>query len=258
MGKADGTPFLSTKFAVDPALGQDIPSQIETSLRASLDRLGRDSVDLLQLHNHIEPSAGGRGITVDHVLGANGVADGLDRLREKGLIRLHGITALGDTACCREVIESGRIDSAQVYHNILNPSAAMDMPADWTGQNFAGMIASCRANGVAVMNIRVFAASVLATEARHGREGILTKDTELDEEIRKARAVAELLGDTYGTPAQTALRFALANQNISTIVVGMAELDHLEQALAAAEMGPLPDAALGQLAGLYATDFGRV
>jgi hypothetical protein len=37
----------------------------------------------------------------------------------------------------------------------------------------------------------------------------------------------------------------------------MAELGHLEEALAAAAMGPLPDAALAELRALYASGFGR-
>jgi hypothetical protein len=36
----------------------------------------------------------------------------------------------------------------------------------------------------------------------------------------------------------------------------MAELDHLEQALAAAEMGPLPEEALAALSEVYASGFG--
>ena len=64
------------------------------------------------------------------------------------------------------------------------------------------------------------------------------------------------LGERYGTRAQTALRFALANPDISCIVVGMAELAHLEEALAAAAMGPLPPEALAELDEIYRSNFG--
>ena len=61
--------------------------------------------------------------------------------------------------------------------------------------------------------------------------------------------------ERYGTRAQTALRFALANPRIDCVVVGLAELSHLEEALAAAEMGPLPDEALAELRQVYAGGF---
>jgi D-threo-aldose 1-dehydrogenase len=256
--EVDERPYLSTKVRIDPGRLDDIPGQIEASLSASLRRLRRDSVDLLQLHNHIRPETTAGALGVDRVLGKGSVADGLERLREQGLTRFIGITALGDGAACRRVIESGRFDSAQVYHNLLNPSAARTMPPGWSGQDFGGLIAACRAQGVAVMNIRVLAAGVLAADERHGRENPVTENAELAEEERRARAVFQALGTEYGTRAQTAIRFALANPDIACVIVGLAELSHLEEALAAAEMGPLPEEALAKLERLYATDFGRL
>ncbi len=64
------------------------------------------------------------------------------------------------------------------------------------------------------------------------------------------------LADRYGSRAQTAIRFALANPDIACVLVGMAERAHLEEALAAAEMGPLPAEALAELRALYADNFG--
>lgn len=248
-------PFISTKFSITAL--DDIPGQIEESLRTSLKRLDRESVHLLQLHNFIVSGGGARNLTMEQVLGPDGVADGLDRLKDKGLIRLAGFTAKGDTQACIDVINSGRMDSAQVYYNLLNPSAGRAMPANWTGQDFNGIIAACKANGVAVMNIRVFAAGAVATAERPGNLPIMTTNSDDAAERRMAAAVYDVLGEEYGTRAQTALRFALANPDISCIVVGMAELDHLDQALAAAELGPLPQTALDKLEALYETDFGR-
>ena len=69
-------------------------------------------------------------VTVDHVLRAGGAADALERMREQGLTRHIGFTALGDAGRCTRVVASGRFDAAQVYYNLLNPSAARaTMPA---------------------------------------------------------------------------------------------------------------------------------
>jgi L-galactose dehydrogenase/L-glyceraldehyde 3-phosphate reductase len=255
--EARATPYLSTKVNLDVANLDDMPAQIEQSLRASLARLRRPSVDLLQLHNRIGATRGGRMMTVEHVLGKNGVAEGFERLREKGLIRLMGLTALGEAASVCEVIRSGRFDSAQVYYNVLNPSAGRRMPEAWTGQNLNGIIEACRANGTAVMAIRIYAAGVIATDARTGRESVLTTNTSVAEDERKAKAVFEAIGPGEGTRAQVALRFVLSNPDVSCAVVGSAEPDHIDEALQAVAMGPLPPHLLARLDALYASDFGR-
>jgi aryl-alcohol dehydrogenase-like predicted oxidoreductase len=258
LSEAEGAPYLSTKFGLDVENLKDIPAQIEASLMASLARLKRSSVDLLQLHNRIGARPGGRVMTVEQILGANGVADGLERLREKGLIRHMGITALGEVASVCEVIRTKRFDSAQVYYNLLNPSAGRSMPEAWTGQNLGGIIEACRTNGVAVMAIRIFASGVIATDERTGRESVVTTDTSLAGDERKSKAVFDAIGTDEGTRAQVALRFVLANPDVSAAVIGSAELQHIDEALRAAEMGPLPAHVLARLDALYENDFGRV
>jgi len=253
----DTKPYLSTKVLLDTARLDDIQGQVERSMHESLQRLGRGSVDVLLLHNPIEPAVAGNAVTADHVLRSGGAADALERMREQKLTRYIGFTALGDAASCRRVIDSGRFDAAQVYYNLLNPSAARAMPARWTGHDFSGLIASCKAQGTAVMAIRVFAAGVLATEVRHGREVIVTRATDVPTEERRARAVFAALGGAYGTRAQAALRFVLANPDVSCAIIGLAEHAHLEEALAGAALGPLPRQALEALEQVYATDFGQ-
>jgi aryl-alcohol dehydrogenase-like predicted oxidoreductase len=255
---AGANPYLSTKFGLDVENLKDVPAQIEQSLLASLARLKRSSVDLLQLHNRIGAKPGGRVMTVEQILGKNGVADGLERLREKGLIRHMGITAIGETASVCEVIRSKRFDSAQVYYNLLNPSAGRSMPGAWTGQNMGGIIEACRTNEVAVMAIRIFAAGIIASDERTGRESVLTANTSVAEDERKTRAVFEAIGTGEETRAQIALRFVLSNPDISCAVIGSAELHHIDEALQAAEMGPLSPRQLARLDALYENDFGRV
>ncbi len=249
-------PYLSTKVMLDTSRLDDIPGQVERSLHASLKRLDRDSVDLLLLHNQIEPAPNGNAIGVDHVLRAGGAADALERMRSQGLTGHIGLTALGDAASCRKVIDSGRFDCAQIYYNLLNPSAGRSMPSAWIGHDFGNLIAACNAQRMGIMAIRVFAAGVLASDTRHGREVVITQDADLATEERRARAVFAAFGKRHGTRSQTALRFVLADPNISCAVIGLAEPAHLEEALAGAAMGPLPKAAFDQLDRLYSNNFG--
>lgn len=256
--EVDQTPYLATKFRLDLAKLDQLGGQIEASVEASLKRLKRDKADLVQLHNRIGPTSNDEMIGIDHVLGANGVADTLDRLRGGGVTGFTGITGLGDAGSVRKVIESERFDSAQIYYNMLNPSAGQAMPAGWPGHDLGQLILACKAHDVAVMNIRVLASGALATDERHGREIQIIPDAELAREAERAKAVFEKLGDRFGTRAQTALRCSLANPDLSCVVIGMAELDHLEQAIAAAEMGPMPEDGLADLAALYDANFGFV
>jgi D-threo-aldose 1-dehydrogenase len=252
----DKQPYLSTKVVLDTDNLSDIRGQIERGFHESLKRLNRESVDLLLLHNQIEARAKSGSVTPDDVLRANGAADALERMREQGLTRYIGMTALGDVNACKQIIGSGRFDAAQVYYNILNPSAARSMPAGWSGHDFGGLIAACKAQGTAVMVIRVFAAGVLASEERHGREVVITQNAELTTEANRAKAVFAALGDANGTRAQTALRYALSNPDVACVIIGLAEPSHLEEALAAETKGPLPQAAMDTLEKLYATNFG--
>ena len=250
--EVDAKPYVSTKVGLDLSR-VDLSGQIESSLERSLKRLGRDSVDLFQLHNPIGSETAEHTIGVQQVLGAGGVAATFERLRDQGLFRFFGITALGDPVALREVIASGRFDSAQIYYNLLNPSAGQDVPAAWSEPNFAGALAACREHGVATMNIRVLAAGVIATDTRHGREMPIVQGFDMAAEEARVRAVFDRLGNRYGTRAQTAIRFALANPDLSCVIVGFAEIGHIEEALAGAAMGPLPEEALAALREVYAT-----
>jgi D-threo-aldose 1-dehydrogenase len=244
-------PYISTKFNLDTR-NPDIYGQIEQSLTQSLQRLKRPNVTLLQLHNRIGPQTDKRTIGISEILKPHGVLDILDTFKSQGLIHHYGITALGDTAAITRVIKSNRIASAQVYFNLLNPSAALTPPPSWPYYNFTGIVDTCFEHDVAPMNIRVLSAGIIATELRHGREMPLTPGDTVESETAKAKFIFEQPGTTYGTHAQTAIRFALAQSRLACVIVGLAELAHLDEAIAAEEMGPLPAEAIAMITKAYA------
>jgi L-glyceraldehyde 3-phosphate reductase len=247
-------PRISTKFNIDTAEG-DAAGQVERSVAASLQRLGLARVPLLILHSRVVDAASrardSRSLSAAEVLGSGGIADIMDRLRAQGVCDWIGLTGLGDPGALHEVIDSGRFDVAQVYYNLLNPTAMAAAGPGWGSTDFAGLLNCCAAQDMGVMGIRIFAAGHLATTERHGREIPITANAENAAEEARARAVWDVLGSKYGTAAQTALRFGLACPLLSTIVVGIGETWHLDEALAAAEAGPLPDAAVAELGPLW-------
>jgi L-glyceraldehyde 3-phosphate reductase len=123
----------------------------------------------------------------------------------------------------------------------------------WSSTDFDGLLHRCAARDMGVMGIRIFAAGHLATDERHGREIAITANAETAAEEARAKAVRDVLGTAYGSGAQTALRFGLACPHLSTIVVGIGERWHLDEALAAADMGPLPASAVADLERVWAS-----
>jgi len=248
-------PHVSTKVRLDRPEMADIAGGIRRSLEQSLKRLQLDRLALLQLHNQIGTAVGDRPpLSIRQVL--DDVADAFDRLKGEGLIRASGVSAVGNTSACREVIESGRFDAAQIYYNAINPSAAWTRTtAQWRGQDFCGLIAACWRQNMGVLAIRVMAGGPLASPRRPDKLAMMTSDTDLDNEVRCAAAVRATLGTSYGTPAQLALRFTLGNRDLSSRVVGISALSQLDEALAAVERGPLPPDAMAKLDQLWATDF---
>lgn len=245
-------PHLSTKVRLDTARRDNFDDQIRASIENSLARLGLNRVDLLTLHNPLAEAPGPATLSLDEALG---VADCFDRIRGEGLFDHLGFTALGDGPVARAAVESGRFDVAQVYYNLLNPTAGFDRDddaaANWSSTDFSGLLAACVAHDVGVMNIRILAAGVLATDVRHGREAPITANAEMNAEEGRARTVRAALGERAETRAQTAIRFGLAHPGIATVVIGVAELAHVIEALAAPGLGPLEEEALDALRGAW-------
>lgn len=250
-------PRISTKFNIDNTVG-DYRGQVRRSFEGSLQRLGLDKVEVLILHNRIvnrQPVArSSRELYPHEVLEDGGIADILCELRDEGLIDHLGLTGLGEPAALGVVIDSGRFDVAQIYYNALNPTSFEAMSDDWNSTDFAGIGKHCVAQDMGIMGIRIFAAGHLATDVRHGREIPLTENAGDKAEEARARVVNEKLGDGHGTRAQAALRFGLACQELSTIVVGIGEPEHLEQVLGAVDMGPLDALELARIAELWKRD----
>ena len=243
-------PRISTKFNIDTS-ADDFAGQIERSVTASLQRLGLPSVPLLILHSRVVEAANKgrdkRGLTVQEILEPDGIADIMDKLRAQGLCDWIGLTGLGDPAPLHQVIDSGRFDAVQIYYNLLNPTAMAGAGPDWNSTDFDGLLHRCAAQNMGVMGIRILAAGHLASSERHGREVAITANAEDAAEEARARAALDVLGSQHGTGAQAALRFGLACPLLSTIVVGIGEPGHLEEALTAADKGPLPASALQAL-----------
>ncbi len=253
-------PHISTKVRIGPEHVGDIPGEVQRSFEASLRRLQRDSVDLLQLHTPVTRVRGAfRGsISINDVLGEKGVAEGFQRLKEQGLVRFLGFTGFGDTDCLHELVKSGHFHTVQAYHNMLNPSAGRPVPRGFPAQDYGDLIGLAARHGVGVLNIRVLAAGAIAGQEPPGPAAGLSPGSSAQADMERAARLRQALAGLPGSAAQTAIRFALMNPGVSGVLVGFSRLEHIDEAVAAVDMGPLPAQVLEKLEELYRTDFGRL
>ena len=138
-------------------------------------------------------------------------------------------------------MSSEGFDTAQVYYNLLNPSASFKNRNNWNDHDFSGLIDDCLKYDIGIICIRIFAAGILATDIRHGREIPITVGISEVEQERRVKKIINLTKDQIGTRAQIALRYGLSNKSISCIVVGFEKLDHLNEIIEAKNEGPLEE-----------------
>jgi aryl-alcohol dehydrogenase-like predicted oxidoreductase len=245
---------IGTKVRLPASETGRIDDAVGTSLEGSLARLRLDRVDILHLHNPITEKGGGPALSVRQVL--DGVVPAFERLRRQGKIRFLGLTALGDTAALHQVIDARVFDSAQVVYNMLNPSAACALPPSYPAQDYGRLFDRTEAAGVGVVGIRVLAGGALSgSAARHPIAGPAPEPIgsamSYDADIDRARRLMPLVEEGFAASlTEAATRFALSHPAMGTILVGMATPQQFEDALAAAEKGPLPQAALDRLSAL--------
>jgi aryl-alcohol dehydrogenase-like predicted oxidoreductase len=246
--------IVGTKVRLPPSDFGRIGDAVTASLEASLRRLGLEQVDVFHLHNAIAASGNGEALTVRQVL--DEVVPAFDRLRRQGKTRFLGITAVGDTAALHDAIDARAFDSAQVSYNMLNPSAATALPANYPAQDYARLFDRTQAAGVGVIGIRVLAAGALTgSTERHPIASPppmpIGSAHSYGADLARAQRLMPLVEEGFaGTLAEAATRFAISHPAMGTILVGIATPQQFEQALAAVQKGPLPQAALDRLSAL--------
>jgi aryl-alcohol dehydrogenase-like predicted oxidoreductase len=246
---------VGTKVRLVPGEFGRIADAVTLSLEASLGRLRLDQVDIFYLHNAITETGGGSALSPRQVL--EDVVPAFERLRQQGKVRFLGLTAVGDTAALHQVIDARAFDGAQVVYNMLNPSAGEELPANYPAQDYGRLFDHTKAAGVGVVGIRVLAGGALSGSAE--RDPIASPAPDpigsamtYHADIDRARRLAPLISEGLASSlTEAATRFALSHPAMGTILVGMATPQQFEEALAAVQKGPLPQAAFERLAELW-------
>ncbi|MEK7715004.1 MAG: aldo/keto reductase [candidate division NC10 bacterium] len=246
---------VGTKVRLPAASLAEIPAAIARSLEESLRRLGRERVDLLQLHNPITVERRSGSVSRKDLLDT--IVPTLGRLVEQGKTRFYGITALGDTAALLPVIDAGVLDTAQVCYNLLEPTAGHEVPAGFPAQDFGRLLARCHERRTGVIVIRVLAAGALSgADTRHPVAAPavdpIASGPDYATDVRRARMLGALVEEGHaGSLVEASLRFALASDAVSTVLLGYSSLEQLEYATACVAKGPLPASARARLPALW-------
>lgn len=259
-------PLVGSKVALQEEELADIPGNIRKSVERSLRRLGLERLDIVHLHNRVtsrrEPGktlAIGALLDVEQMLGEGGVQETFEALRREGKVRHFGYCAFGgDPAAYREVAEKGAFQSLLVFYNILNPTSDRTMPAGFGQHDYGQIMGTAAERGVGTVILRVLEAGALSGSAtpHEMNRGGPGNDAEYARNAERARALEFLKRDADETLAQVAIRFALMNRNVSTVLVGFSEMAQIDEAAACVGREGFTAEQLERLERLYETDFG--
>jgi len=255
---------VSTKIRLEPYSASDIKTATIHAVEASLSRLKRERVDLIQLHNRItmERNPGKRfSLTPKDVYGTGGVLDGFKVMRERGKVGYFGFSGLGDPQALHEVVASGEFHSFQAYYNLLNPSAGQPVPRGFSALDYSLIIDKAAAKGMGVAVIRVLAAGALTSDPTAGGGSSpepLSPGSDYPLDLERAEKVKAVLGSEGKSLTQAAIRFALMKSEVSTVLVGFSNTTHIDEAVACSGAGGLSQDAMEKLKKLWETDFGRL
>jgi aryl-alcohol dehydrogenase-like predicted oxidoreductase len=240
--------IVGTKVRLSPEHRADVAKAIAQGMDDSLKRMGRDHVDLFQLHNPLVAQDGGDKLAIDIAL--NEVAPALEKLRKAGKTRFIGLSGVGETAALQRAIDSKLFDTVQVVYNALNPSAGGPIPKGAPGQDYGRLLDRAKAADMGTIIIRALAGGALAGTAERHPLAMQVVDPigsapDFAADVARAKQLEPLVREgAAGSLTELAERFVIAHPAVSTMLVGYSTLDQLDAAIAAVNKGPLPEATL--------------
>jgi aryl-alcohol dehydrogenase-like predicted oxidoreductase len=206
----------------DKELAAGLRQEVEESLRT----LKLDCIELIQVH----------GGTPERIRDGS-IIRAMQTLKDEGKVRFVGIATRGvDTPLA--AIESGFFDVLQMAYSIID-------------QRVRDVAEMAHEHRIGVINRSVFLKGVLSSRSKF----ISLSLPALKERAERAAAIAKQAGLDVSA---LALRFALSNPAISTVLVGTTNTDHLRAAIDAARAGTLPNNVLVELQKLSLDDVSQV
>jgi aryl-alcohol dehydrogenase-like predicted oxidoreductase len=213
--------FLASKCGcpVNPPPDLSAPSphdyglvNVRANVERSLRQLRTDRLDLVQVHT--SPSRA--------QLEADQTIETLQSLRDEGMVRFLGMS--GILPDLPDHIAMGVFDVFQIPYSAVQ-------------REHEELITAAARSGAGIL-IRGGAARGAPSQDKQWREGPRTQAAGVGKRRWELSGVDELLGGM--SPIEFTLRFTLSHPDLSSTIVGTANIDHLRANVAIAEKGPLP------------------
>ena len=209
--------YLATKVGYYPEPFDYTRDAVWRGFEVSLKRLGRDRVDLIQIHE--SEQAGWEG-----VFGSGRTLDGLREIRDQGLASHIGITG-ADLDLLTRAVETDEFASVITYlkYDLLTQEANQRL------------IPTAAAHNAAVVLGSPLHAGLLGSQReRWRREG---RFAELYGKLERLEA---LLAEEPEDLPRTGLRYLLSNPDVTVVLSGVSTIEELEVSVSVSDGRPLP------------------
>lgn len=131
-------------FFVATKTGERTAAAARESLHRSLERMGIDRLDAIQLHNLVHPGEW------EQALGPGGALEALVEARDEGLVRFIGVTGHGLTVAYQHRLALDRFP----FDSVLAPCNPVMLRDPVYGRDFARLVERCSTDTVAVQTIK--------------------------------------------------------------------------------------------------------
>lgn len=203
------------------------PGQVRASAERSLRELGRDRIDVLQLHLWW-PTWGLTGYWMDELLS----------LREEGLVGHLGVSLpdhRSDLALA--LIDSGAFESLQTIVNVFDP-LALDVLAPMCHERGIALLARCVLDEGGLTGAVTAETEFPADDYRHGYfDATIPREVYL-EKVEELRA---LVPEHAPSLAALALKYVTQSPGVASALTSMHQLGHASANVAAVDGPDLPD-----------------
>lgn len=202
---------------------EELAREMESEVDESLKKLGLDVIPLVQVH----------GGTAERIKDGS-IIRAMQKVKESGKVQHVGISTRGEEAPLA-AIESGFFDTLQLAHSILD-------------QRMAGRVfKEAKKHNIGIINRSVLLKGVLTPASQYVSQKL--------PDIKKNVETASLIAADIGTNLSSlAIRFALSNSAIHSVLVGSNKIKNIERAVEDAQAGPLTEDVLVKLRTLAITD----
>jgi len=209
----------------------DSTDKLIAGVESNLDRLGIETLDLIQCHiDFREPN-------LEYFL------EGFQRLQEQGRVQAYGVST-SDFDYLQEFNADGRTASLQIDYSILNRTAEREIFPYCQQENIGVIVRGPLAMGILTGK---FSPETRFPEGDF-RRSWHENEKEYDRFLRDLKKVDQLRELANGRSlAQLAIQFVLAHPAVTTVIPGAKRVDQLEENVRAAVQPALTESDLARI-----------